>query len=117
MTQLPDFQPPEAVGQSDLERIMRNYEKRIKATESDTGWIAPTLAGAWANHTPGTWAVAGYRRKNGIVYLKGLVKSGTGTIFTLPNGFRPVEATHMAVPSNGGTVGMAIINISTTGVV
>lgn len=39
-----------------------------------------------------TYNPAGYfRDKNGIVHLRGLVKSGTmgATIFTLPEGYRP----------------------------
>lgn len=58
------------------------------AQAPDTGWIAPTLVGGWSNYGSG-YVPARYRRLNGIVYAQGLVRFGSGTIFTLPVGFRP----------------------------
>ncbi len=62
------------------------------ATPDDTGWITPTLLNGWINFG-GAYRVAQYRRKNGICYVAGLIKSGTiapGTIIlNLPIGFRP----------------------------
>lgn len=57
-------------------------------------WIAPSLTNSWVNYGA-PYALAGYMRKNGIVYLQGLVKLGAVTgvpIFTLPPGFRPAGA-------------------------
>ena len=65
---------------------------------TDTGWIAPSLQNGWVNYSPasgGDYAQAGYRKRNGLVYIKGLIKSGTiatsTLIFTLPTGYKPVE--------------------------
>lgn len=86
---------------------------------SDTGWITPTLAGSWASSAGLTIQ---YRRKNGVVYLKGRAVSGaSGTIFTLPAGFRPGlvmveviqngsvqgEVTTLTLNTNGTVVGIA----------
>ena len=64
----------------------------IEGTTSypDTGHITPTLLNGWVDY--GTvYSPVSYSRKNNVVTLIGLVKSGTtGTIFTLPVGFRPV---------------------------
>jgi len=63
----------------------------------DTGWRAATLLNGWLNYGD-IWEPAGYRRMNGQVYLRGLVKLGTvgayTPIFTLPYGFRPAGAGH-----------------------
>lgn len=69
----------------------------------DTGWIAPTLLNGWSNFGGGH-AVAGYRRMNGVVHLKGLIKSGTiGGVaaLNLPAGFRPAE--QLLLPGADGT--------------
>jgi hypothetical protein len=62
---------------------------------ADTGWQDMALQNSWVpyNAVGGTYEQPGYRRINGVVYLKGLVKNGTvavGTILgNLPVGFRP----------------------------
>ena len=63
---------------------------------NDTGWQTPTLSGAWVNYSTG-WRTARYRRVDGLVIIEGLVRSGTGTIFTLPVGYRPLENLLFAV--------------------
>ncbi len=72
-----------------------SYLDRAKAVvveadvPDDTGWVTPTLANAWVDYG-GFFATPGYRRINGVVHLKGLVKDGTAsTIFTLPSDCRP----------------------------
>lgn len=67
---------------------------------TDGVWIAPTLAGAWANYG-GTYAPAGYMREGGWVSLKGFVKSGTGLVFTLPPGYRPDDFEVFTTDGNG----------------
>jgi hypothetical protein len=60
----------------------------------DTGWAAPSLLNSWVNFG-GAYMVAQYRRKNGIVFVEGVIKGGGsvpgGIIFTLPVGFRPAS--------------------------
>jgi microcystin-dependent protein len=58
----------------------------------DTGWFTPTLVNSWVNYGSG-YAGPRYRRVGGITYLQGLVMNGTGTIFTLPAGFRTTGGT------------------------
>ena len=53
-------------------------------------WTAPTLLNSWANFG-GVNAPAGYYKRGGRVYLRGLIASGTigAAAFTLPVGYRP----------------------------
>ena len=65
-------------------------------------WTAPTLAGAWVNFG-GVYLAAGYfKDSNGVVRLRGMVKSGVvGTnIFVLPAGYRPSASLRIPVDSN-----------------
>lgn len=65
---------------------LATVDTRLVQLEADTGWITPTLGGAWTA-LPGR--APQYRRKNGIVYIRGRVSgSGTTNIFVLPVGFR-----------------------------
>lgn len=77
----------------------------------DTDWIAPTLTTTgtpWVNFGSPR-ATAGYRRKNGVVHLKGMVANGTASvIFTLPPGFRPAATDRWDVPASGGTASIEI---------
>jgi len=59
----------------------------------DTGWVGVTLQNSWVNYDA-TYGMANltYIRKIGsVVYMRGLLKSGTmnTTMFTLPTGYRP----------------------------
>lgn len=75
---------------------------------TDGVWITPTLANGWVNFGGG-YATVQYMRKNGMVYVKGLAKSGTlnATIFTLPPGYRPAEHRNFASVTNSITTGAA----------
>lgn len=64
-------------------------------------WTAPLLANGWADYNPGGFATAGFTKTpDGIVHLKGLIKSGTSTMFILPVGYRPAFIKLIAVTSN-----------------
>lgn len=68
--------------------------------EAQENWIAPTLSGSWVNYGSG-FATAGYMKDSmGFVHMKGLIKSGTSTAFTLPAGYRPVETQNFATMAN-----------------
>lgn len=71
----------------------------------DTGWISASLQNGWVNFG-GAYSIAEYRRLNGIVYVQGLIKSGTinpGTVlFNLPVGFRPRAYFISPAWGNGG---------------
>tara|TARA_B100001564_G_C20470527_1_gene592415 strand:- start:46 stop:861 length:816 start_codon:yes stop_codon:yes gene_type:complete len=75
------------------ETSQQPYLKFIPTNGNYYTWIAPTFGTNWGNYG-GTYNTAGYYRDgDGIVHLRGLVTGGsygsTGTIFTLPAGFRP----------------------------
>lgn len=67
----------------------------------DSGWIfigdtgAPAFENSWQDYdgstSGGGYGSSRFRKINGIVYMEGLVTSGTvgTTIFTLPVGYRP----------------------------
>jgi microcystin-dependent protein len=66
----------------------------------------PAFQNSWTNYgsAPSVSVAAFYRDPLGVVYLKGVVKSGTvGSVpvFTLPVGYRPIERRSYAVLSNG----------------
>jgi hypothetical protein len=63
---------------------------RGTTTYPDTNWITPSLINGWVDYGGG-FSPPQYRRINNTVHIQGLVKDGTiyGSIFTLPDGFRP----------------------------
>lgn len=55
-------------------------------------WIGVSYQNSWVNYGGATYApVTYFKDKNGMVHLRGLMKSGTcgSTAFTLPAGYRP----------------------------
>ena len=53
----------------------------------DAAWTPASLTNGWAG------ATIGYRRAGSLVILKGLsTTTGTGSIFTLPVGYRPLTS-------------------------
>jgi hypothetical protein len=87
------FNPEPAIGQTELERIVRDLQRDLLRlqTGDNTGWIAPTLLNSWVPYDGGAHSQPRYRRKNGVVYVQGLVKNGatSAVFFVLPEGFRP----------------------------
>jgi hypothetical protein len=74
----------------------------LQASLAAPTWTAPALLHSWVNYGGGT-ETAGYTKVGGVVYLRGLVKSGVLTlpIFTLPAGYRPAGEKDFIVFSNG----------------
>jgi hypothetical protein len=70
-------------------------------------WTSVTLLNGWTNYpTAPLNTPAGYRKlSNGMVMLRGLLDSGTGssaqTMFVLPTGFRPAYSTIFSVWTSG----------------
>jgi hypothetical protein len=62
-------------------------EKRVTLADD---WIAATLLNSWVNYGA-PYSTARYKKKNGIVYVTGLVKNGTipAAIFDLPAAYYP----------------------------
>lgn len=71
--------------------------------QGDTGWSALTLQNSWVAFG-GAYETAKVRRLAGVVFVEGIVKSGTiiaGTvIFNLPVGYRPAAQHMFTVTSN-----------------
>lgn len=72
----------------------------------DTLWSALPLSNGWINYGS-VYGNARYRKINGVVWITGMVKSGTtsagGVIATLPAGFRPASYLMRGVAVSGGT--------------
>jgi len=71
----------------------------------DSGWIPLSLLNGWVSYD-NTYGPPRYRKLNGVVYVQGLVKSGSlGTVIAnLPAGFRPGNGLpKLLFPGNGNT--------------
>ena len=75
-------------------------------------WTAVTFAGAWANFGSGYSPVAYCKDQMGAIRLRGLAKSGSGTIFTLPVGYRPPYTLQIQA---GSTSPNSSITVNTNG--
>ena len=79
-----------------------------------TDLVAPTLLGSWVNFGS-FYETAGYYKDGwNRVHLSGMVKSGSGSIFTLPAGFRPSKV-HLFTVAASDAFGTA--TVADTGVV
>ncbi len=92
---------------------LASVDARVVTLEDDSGWQTPTLTGSWANYGSGKQN-AQYRKQGDKVTLRGLVKSGSGTIFTLPVGYRPAAELDFVTTA---TAAFGQLNITTGGVV
>jgi type II secretory pathway pseudopilin PulG len=55
-------------------------------------WATPVLQSGWSSFDANNWSTPGYTKTStGLVVLRGMVKAGSSTIFTLPAGYRPAE--------------------------
>lgn len=82
----------------------------IKAPREED-WNMPPLESGWQTYGDGVeYGTARYKKVDGVVYMKGLLRSGTiannstgaGRIFLLPPGYRPKQRLMFAVFSDGG---------------
>jgi hypothetical protein len=83
--------------------VFMNYS--FLSTAYTGTWNTPTMIPGWVAHTPATYSTPQYTKSaDGMVTLKGLIKSGTagGSIaFQLPPGFRPANTALMDSICNG----------------
>lgn len=105
----------------DTGTLYRWFGSSWVVSSEDTGWLTPTLTSPW---TAVSGSPVGYRRINGVVYMRGRVQGGTpGTSFcTLPAGFRPAQSSRFVVSGgSGGSFESVIVQtsgsveVSTTG--
>jgi hypothetical protein len=83
-------------------------------------WHNVSFQNSWTNYAVSSFGYASYRMyPDGTVHLKGLIKnattSKTGTIFTLPSGYRPANSKIYQCIAGGN--GEARVDISAGGVV
>jgi hypothetical protein len=52
-------------------------------------WQTPAFQNGWVNYENGFNPAGYFKDSLGIIHLRGLVRNGNGTIFTLPQGYRP----------------------------
>jgi hypothetical protein len=77
----PDLAPVQSV----------NGQTGAVVTDSDSGWIFPALENGYVNFNTTWYGAVRYRKRNGVVYIEGLVKGGAANarLFKLPQGFNP----------------------------
>ncbi|WP_420574451.1 hypothetical protein [Kordia sp.] len=90
----------------------------VVTSGSDSGWQNALLQNGIQNYSIGSYGNAKYRKKDGVVYIEGLVRNGTPTgsqtqIFTLPVGYRPSTRLILSTIVSGNV--MRRIDISQTG--
>jgi cytoskeletal protein CcmA (bactofilin family) len=69
----------------DRKLVVRGGETSLQ----QEGWQTPTLQNGWINYGGGFNPAGYFKDSLGIIHLRGLVKNGNGTIFTLPEGYQP----------------------------
>lgn len=118
MTERYRSSPTDIIAQ--LQRRLNALERR-QTTERHHGtgvkWIAPTLLNSWVNYGAPYNTAAYMRTDDGLVLLRGAIKSGTTTagtvLFTLPVGFRPAGGTIEFATVSNGAIGQ--IDVETDG--
>ena len=91
--------------QTDLDTLEASHSPTI---------VTPTLAGSWVDYGGAYEGAQYYKTADGVVHLEGLVKSGSGTIFTLDSGYRPAADHMFSVVGNNA---FARIEVLSSGVV
>lgn len=87
-------------------------DARITAITAAPAYTAPTFLTGWSNVGAG-WMPAGYTKDAlGVVHLRGLIKKsgGTGNIFQLPTGYRPLAAVQFPARCGDSTMCAVIVN-------
>jgi microcystin-dependent protein len=90
---------------------------------SDSGWVNLQLLNGWVNYDSGlsiggSGRAARVRKVNGIVFLEGVIRSGTlgANAFQLPVGYRPTPTTiyeRSAAVNSAGAFGLVNIDATT----
>lgn len=79
----------------------------------DTGWVTiSTFTGGWLNLDTSVYQAAAYRRINSRVFVRGIIKSGTGAAFTIPAPHRPLKNEIFSCIAGAG---VARVDVDTAG--
>ena len=86
----------------------------ISGTIVQEDWVTPPLLNGWVRYSNEYNPPGYFRDKQGIVHLRGLVRSGTvgAAVFQLPAGYRPQFRQLHAVQTNANTIGRCDIDVS-----
>ncbi len=89
------------------EKLEVNGNIKLSGVIVQQDWQTPTLLNGWVYYGAPYNPPAFFIDKNGIVHLRGLVRTGTmGTsIFTLPAGYRPANRELLVVMTNSNVAG------------
>lgn len=97
----------------DMQQLAETVETKLSPAVDDTGWVALSTAG-W------TWTIndaPAYRKKAGVVYMRGNVSGYTTgawqSLCTLPVGARPGITTYFPVSANTSATFSIEVNAST----
>jgi hypothetical protein len=72
------------------------------------------LSGSWTSFGSGYSDPGFSKDANGYVHLTGTITGGSGTIGTLPEGFRPLATLQFAVPAGGA---FGVLEVASTGII
>jgi len=108
-----------AIGTATPQNVTSGCDLTITGTIYNEGWSSPSLIPPWTQYSA-SWEYAGYwKDKNGMVYLRGMIKGGTspGTYaFQLPGGYLPYRRELQLGTGHNGTAYYPIrIDILTDG--
>ncbi|WII36382.1 hypothetical protein [Paenibacillus thiaminolyticus] len=112
---------------SDLVQDVGDVQRRVSVVETQKAekdvaspqWIAPILLNGWVNYYSYS-PVGYYKNEEGIVRIRGLVKSGANgvPIFNLPIGYRPrYLSEHSTVTKNNAGILLGNLEIGPIGTV
>lgn len=103
---------------SDIRRKLDEIEAMLADFRLPTSpvleqWNAPTLTNSWLNYGTPFNPTGYWRDPNGVVHLRGVIKSGTigSSALTLPAGYRPANSEIFVAISNGA-IGRAVVDAS-----
>jgi hypothetical protein len=87
------------------------WEPWVQIGASGPDWTAMSLTSSWANYGSG-YSPAQYWKSNGIVYVEGMIKSGTvgsgSPFFTFPQGYRPGGVLQFTGNASGGIADLRV---------
>ncbi|MDB5179618.1 MAG: hypothetical protein JWN12_250 [Candidatus Saccharibacteria bacterium] len=63
-------------------------------------WTSFALQNSWTDYSPPFASAAYTKTSGGVIFLKGMIRSGSGTVATLPVGYRPAMSVMFETSSN-----------------
>lgn len=115
---LDDLTGVSVAGPSSGATIVFDGVQWVDQPKVETSWAAPAMTNSWVDYGTAQGPPCGYRKAaDGNVEIRGLIKSGTGVVFTLPSGFRPEYSMRFLCRSGSGYARVDITPAGTVNVV